>query len=180
MIVDLLRRIPVFSCVPPEALAQLAQDSFQKRYRPGDRVVLQGEYGHTMFMVVRGGLKIVLHTADGAEREISKLDQPGQFFGELAVISNARRSATVVADTEAILLEIEKGRVEKLSKDHKHVLEALEKIYEKRIVATYLQQCGHFVELDPHVMEELVEHSTIRTLGREDDVYELGSANDAL
>jgi CRP-like cAMP-binding protein len=180
MIVDLLQRIPFFSGVPPEALAQLAQDSFQKRYKPGDRVVLQGEYGHTMFVVVRGGLKVVLHTADGAEREISRLDQPGQFFGELAVISNARRSATVVADTEAILLEIEKGRVEKMSKDHKQVLEALEKLYEKRIIATYLQQCGHFVELDPKVMEEVVEHSTIRTLAREDEVYDVGTPNDAL
>src|SRR5438477_12606649 len=100
MLVELLQRIPFFSGVPAEALAQLAQDSFQKRYRPGDRVVLQGEYGHTMFVIVRGGLKVMLVTNDGQEREIAKLDQPGQFFGELAVISNARRSATVVADSE--------------------------------------------------------------------------------
>src|SRR5687768_14838955 len=119
MLEQLLQQIPFFSSVPEEALRQVAADSFQKRYRAGERIVVQGEYGHTMFMVVAGGLRVLLTVDDGSEREIARLDRPGQFFGELSVISQARRTATVVADTEAILLEIEKQRVEKLSKDHK-------------------------------------------------------------
>src|SRR5262245_10791403 len=114
MLTQLLQAIPFFSQVPEDALSQVAADSFQKRYRAGERVVVQGEYGHTMFVIVRGGLRVLVAGSDGNEREVARLDRPGQFFGELSVISQARRTATVVADSEAILLEIEKQRIEKL------------------------------------------------------------------
>jgi CRP-like cAMP-binding protein len=177
---QLLSQIPFFQTVPEDALRQVASDSFQKRYRPGEKVITQGEYGHTMFMIVRGGLKVVLTLEDGTEREISRLDRPGQFFGELSVISQARRSATVVADTDSVLLEIEKQRVEKLSRDHRQVLSSLEALYETRMVTAYLAQCGHFVGLRPEVMAEVIEKSTLRILARDDVVYENGSPNDAL
>src|SRR4051794_29093702 len=161
----LLQQIPFFSSVPADALRQVATDSFQKRYRPGEKIVVQGEYGHTMFVVVRGGLKVMPALEDGTHQEIARLDKPGQFFGELSVISQARRTATVVADTEAVLLEIEKQRVEKLSKDHKQVLSALEALYEKRVMSAYLAQCGHFVGIPAEVMTETVEKSTLKILG---------------
>lgn len=180
MLEQLLQQIPFFSTVPAEALREVATDSFQKRYRPGERIVVQGEYGHTMFVVVRGGLKVLLTLEDGTQREISRLDQPGQFFGELSVISQARRTATVVADTEAVLLEIEKQRVEKLSKEHTQVLAALEALYEKRVITAYLQQCGHFVGVAPEVMQETIDKAKLQILGRDDAVYEMGKPNDAL
>jgi len=177
---SLLQTIPFFSSVPPDALQKVASDSFQKRYRPGERIVVQGEYGHTMFVVVRGGLKVMLTLEDGTQQEVARLDQPGQFFGELSVISQARRTATVIADTEAVLLEIEKQRVEKLSKDHKEVLAALEALYQKRVITAYLAQCGHFVGLEPRVLDETIAKSTLRILGRDDAVYDMGAPNDAL
>lgn len=180
MLEQLLSQIPFFSSVPEEALRQVAADSFQKRYRAGEKIVVQGEYGHTMFMVVAGGLRVVLTVDDGSEREIARLDRPGQFFGELSVISQARRTATVVAHTEAILLEIEKQRVEKLSKDHKQVLQALEALYEKRVISAYVNQCGHFVGLRPDVINEVIEKASLKILARDDHAYENGSPNDSL
>src|SRR5262245_38341861 len=126
MLTNLLQQIPFFEGVPPEALGRLADESFQKRYRAGDRVVVQGEYGHTMFVVVRGRLEFVLQLEDGSQRPVTHLDQPGQFFGELSVLSNARRTTTVIASAESVLLEIEKARIDKLAKEHGSVVTALE------------------------------------------------------
>jgi Fe-S-cluster-containing dehydrogenase component len=180
MLTQILQGIPFFSSVPADALSAVAADSFQKRYRAGERVVVQGEYGHTMFVIVRGGLRVLIAGSDGEEREVARLDRPGQFFGELSVISQARRTATVVADSEAILLEIEKQRIEKLSKDHKQVLAALEQLYEKRVIAAYVFQCGHFVGLPPDVLSEVTDRASLRILARDDAAYEAGQPNDAL
>jgi CRP-like cAMP-binding protein len=176
----LLSQIPFLRTVPPERLAKVATESFQKRYRPGERVVVQGEYGHTMFVVLRGGLRVVLERDDGTQLEVARLDRPGQFFGEMALLSQARRTATVVADADSVLLEIEKQRIDALSKEHKEVQGALEALYQKRVISSYINQCGHFVDLPPSVVDEVVERSSLRTLGRDDHVYAAGDANDAL
>src|SRR3954468_10058606 len=176
----LLQQVPFFHGVPPAELASVIADSFQKRYRPGEKIIVQGEYGHTMFVVVRGGVKVVVQLEDGSERELSRLDQPGQFFGEQSLLSSARRMATVVADSEAILLEIEKQRVEKLAKDRPEVTAAIEAMYERRTIGVYVAQCGHFVGVPPVVIDQVIEKSSLKILQRDDAVYELGQPNDAL
>jgi CRP-like cAMP-binding protein len=176
----LLQQVPFFQGVPPAELASVIADSFQKRYRPGERIIVQGEYGHTMFVVVRGGVKVVVQLEDGSSRELSRLDQPGQFFGEQSLLSSARRMATVVADTEAILLEIEKQRVEKLAKDRPEVIAAIEALYERRTIGVYVAQCGHFVGVPPVVIDQVIEKSSLKILQRDDVVYEMGQPNDAL
>ena len=176
----LLQQVPFFQGVAPDELASVIADSFQKRYRPGEKIIVQGEYGHTMFVVIRGGVKVVVQLEDGSERELSRLDQPGQFFGEQSLLSSARRMATVVAETESILLEIEKQRVEKLTNDRPDVLAALERLYEHRTVGVYVAQCGHFVGVPPRVIDQVIESATLKILQRDDVVYEIGQPNDAL
>jgi CRP-like cAMP-binding protein len=176
----LLQQVPFFQGVPPGELASVIADSFQKRYRPGERIIVQGEYGHTMFVVVRGGVKVVVQLEDGSERELSRLDQPGQFFGEQSLLSSARRMATVVADSDSILLEIERQRVEKLAKNRPEVLAAIESLYERRTIGVYVAQCGHFVGVDPRVIDQVIEKASLRILQRDDVVYQSGQPNDAL
>src|SRR5262249_20120697 len=153
-------------------LRAVAENSFQKRFRPGEKIIAQGEYGHTMFVVVRGGVRVVVELEDGSEREVSRLDRPGQFFGELSLLSSAGRMATVVADTDAILLEIEKQRVEKLGQARPEVIAALEALYARRTIAVYVAQCGHFVGVPKEVVEAVVELSELKIIGRDDNVYE--------
>ncbi len=180
MLEMLLQQVPFFQGVPASELAEIIADSFQKRYRPGEKIITQGEYGHTMFVVVRGGVKVVVQLEDGSLREVSRLDQPGQFFGEQSLLSSARRMATVIADTDSILLEIEKQRVERLVKDRPEVLAALEALYERRTIGVYVAQCGHFVGVPPTVIDQVIDRSSLKILQRDDVVYAMGQPNDAL
>jgi CRP-like cAMP-binding protein len=178
--IELLQQVPFFQGVPAAELSAIVADSFQKRYRPGEKIIAQGEYGHTMFVVVRGGVKVVVQLEDGSSREVSRLDQPGQFFGEQSLLSSARRMATVVADVDSLLLEIEKQRVEKLAKDRPEIMAALEALYERRTIGVYVAQCGHFVGVQPAVIDQVIERSKLKILQRDDVVYEMGQPNDAL
>jgi len=72
----------------------------------GDLVVKKGETGTEMYMVVSGRLRAFDRLADGSEKTLSQLE-PGAIFGEVALVSQQPRSASVVADTRAGLLRLD-------------------------------------------------------------------------
>jgi len=79
---------------------------------PGDAVISEGEHAQDMFVVVAGNLRVV--KADGGEeRELAVLE-PGDSFGEIALLDNGPRSATVVAISASTLLRFERKHLVKI------------------------------------------------------------------
>jgi CRP-like cAMP-binding protein len=78
----------------------------------GRTIFRQGDSGTTMYFVIRGTVEI-LHEFDGEEKRLA-LFGPQDFFGEMALITGAPRTATAAAMTECLLLPV--GREEFLSK----------------------------------------------------------------
>jgi CRP/FNR family transcriptional regulator, cyclic AMP receptor protein len=94
--VDELKQVPLFSGLSQRQLRRLARDVKEREYRPGVTVVRQGKMsGIGFFIVVEGTAAVIV---DG--REVAKLG-PGDHFGELALISEQVRSATVTVETPA-------------------------------------------------------------------------------
>ena len=92
--VDELKQVPLFSGLSQRQLRRLARDVKEREYRPGVTVVRQGKMsGIGFFIVVEGTAAVIV---DG--KEVAKLG-PGDHFGELALISEQVRSATVTALT---------------------------------------------------------------------------------
>lgn len=94
-----------FSGLPRPLLEACARVVSRSHRRAGDVVVRQGEEGDQVFGVVRGQLKAVRITADGAEVILSIMG-PGELFGEVAVLGGGQRSASVVSLTSSDLLAI--------------------------------------------------------------------------
>ena len=92
-LVDELRQVPLFSGLSQRQLKQLARGFKEREFRPGTSMVRQGEMSGVGFFVITGGEASV--TVDGME--VAKLG-PGDHFGELALISEQLRSATVTAE----------------------------------------------------------------------------------
>ena len=63
----------------------------KRHYLPGDVVIRQGDRGAELFLVSDGGVKI-----ERSGQEVARLG-PGEFFGELALLSGNPRNATVIA-----------------------------------------------------------------------------------
>uniref|UniRef100_K3X7T8 Cyclic nucleotide-binding domain-containing protein n=1 Tax=Globisporangium ultimum (strain ATCC 200006 / CBS 805.95 / DAOM BR144) TaxID=431595 RepID=K3X7T8_GLOUD len=92
-IVSALRENVLFSCMHTEQLFVLAKFMFIQVVEPGERVIKQGEVGDK-FYVVRSGKFDVVNAVDDVINRLT----PGATFGELGLLYNAKRSASVLAD----------------------------------------------------------------------------------
>ena len=93
-----LRATPIFSRLGPESLERLAHASQEAHYEPGAPLCIEGENGSEVFILVVGGVDVVLGSAEN--RRVIARERAGGFIGELAVLDPAPRSATVLAGAE--------------------------------------------------------------------------------
>lgn len=96
-----LRRVPLFNELNQRQLKRVGRDFRERSFKPGTEVVRQGEMSGIGFFVITAGEASV--AVDG--RDVAKLG-PGDHFGELALISQGTRAATVTAETPLECLEI--------------------------------------------------------------------------
>ncbi len=93
---ELLRRCPLFAGVPDPALTTIAGGMRRRRFRRNEVVFHQGDPGESLHVIISGAVKVVLPSPEGDEAIIATL-RTGDFFGELALLDGAPRSATLAA-----------------------------------------------------------------------------------
>ncbi len=104
----LLKRVEIFSALTTEEMSTLAGHMKERRFRMAEAIVSQGEDGDSMYILVEGLLE-VRSNVDNGQRQIKvHVIQPGEFFGEMSLLTGEPRSATVVGSTDAIVYEIGK------------------------------------------------------------------------
>lgn len=104
-ILELLRRVPFFSCLHEGELSQLSALIAAKTFPRDNLIVLAEDEGDTLFIIVRGQVKVSIISEDGREVILAILGA-GEFFGEMSLLDGKPRSATVIAieDTELLTL----------------------------------------------------------------------------
>lgn len=105
---DQLRMTFLFHGLPQEALSTVARKASLRTLAEGDVLMQRGEAGDSLFMINEGWFKIVTENAQGGELIINKTG-PGDTIGEMALLDEAPRSATVVALSDAKVLELKKN-----------------------------------------------------------------------
>lgn len=105
LVIDSLRRCVLFEHVEDAVLDGLASQMRRRRFRRGEVIFHEGDLGDSLQVVASGSVKVVLASAEGDEAIIATL-QPGDFFGELALLDGAPRSttATAIEPTETLAL----------------------------------------------------------------------------
>jgi CRP/FNR family transcriptional regulator, cyclic AMP receptor protein len=100
-----LQAIPLFGGLPPDELAALAGAVRSRRYRRGEVIFHVGDPGDALYIVTSGRVKISSPSDAGVEAILATL-RSGEFFGALALLDGAARSAsaTAVEPTEALVL----------------------------------------------------------------------------
>jgi CRP-like cAMP-binding protein len=88
---EALSQVPMFSQLPHRALERLERITRQRSFRPGETIVKEGDEGVGFFMITTGKVEVTR-----AGKQLNSLGA-GEFFGEMALLDNHRRSATVVA-----------------------------------------------------------------------------------
>lgn len=112
-VAELLKDIPLFSELNQRQLKRIGRDFRERRFKPGTSIVRQNEMSGIGFFIITEGEASVI--VDG--REVARLGA-GEHFGELALISEGVRTATVTAVTPLECLEITFWDFRRIAKDN--------------------------------------------------------------
>jgi CRP/FNR family cyclic AMP-dependent transcriptional regulator len=108
----LLARIPMFEGLSDEDRHVLATSMKERRFNAGQMIINLGDAGTSMFIVAQGDVNIYL--PGEASRRISLKDiATGEYFGEIALFDDKPRSASAMATTDALLLELDRDTLSK-------------------------------------------------------------------
>ena len=93
---ETLSNVPLFSGLEPRDLDRIADSFKQRNYVAGDTIANEGSGGAGFFVIGEGTAKVTVH---GEERATLG---PGDYFGEIALIDEGARSATITASTDLV------------------------------------------------------------------------------
>jgi MFS family permease len=124
---QLLRGIEIFKPLPPPVLESLAQALSPVRVEAGREVFREGELGDRFYIVADGEVEIV---QDG---QVVNLTGPGGFFGEISLLRDVPRTATVRARTEVELRALERDEFIAAVTGHAASAEAADSVVATRL-----------------------------------------------
>ncbi|MHB8863717.1 MAG: ATP-binding cassette domain-containing protein [Pirellulaceae bacterium] len=111
-ICEFLRGCPSFADLSPGALSEIADKMQAVLYSPGSVIIKQGDVGREFFLIRTGSVNVM--QSDGkTERRVATLHD-GDFFGEIALLEDQPRNATVVATRETLCYTLAKDEFHKV------------------------------------------------------------------
>jgi CRP-like cAMP-binding protein len=113
--VEMLRRVPIFARIAPAKLKLLAFTSDRVSYRSGQILFHQGDLGDAAYVVLAGTADILVDTPSG-EIKVADVDV-NSIVGEIAILCDVSRTATVMATSNLEALRISKEHFLKLLAD---------------------------------------------------------------
>ncbi len=127
-----LRGVDIFSSLSEKEIERLAVNSHVAVYAPGESIVSQGEQGDSMFIITSGSVDVKLDgKSSGRFRTIGKLG-PGDFFGEMSLLTGEARSASVIAEEETEVVEVEKESLRPIFQANPDILVSIGDIVDER------------------------------------------------
>jgi CRP-like cAMP-binding protein len=121
-----LRALPLFADIDDAELEELAQSAEVRTASPGDVLAREGASGYTFFVIADGTVDV-----DRGGEFLETLG-PGDFFGEMAIVGEGRRNATVTASSAVELIVLFGTEFRSLEDDHPQAAERIrEKVAER-------------------------------------------------
>ncbi len=122
-----LRSVELFAPLSDDERAALATHASDRLYATNDAIVREGEAGRSMFVVLRGTARVT--TAAGVQVAAYG---PGDYFGEMALLTGQPRSATVMASAECQVLEVTADALRDVALANPHVLHRISEVVASR------------------------------------------------
>lgn len=102
----MLSQVALFASLPPGELQKLESRTKQKRYRKNTVIIEKGDESSTLYVLVSGKVRAYVSDEQGKEVVLNVCDEPGTVFGELALLRDTPRTASVMTleDSQFLLL----------------------------------------------------------------------------
>jgi len=103
-----LAKVPLFAGLSDRQMKKIGNRFISREYKGGDYIVTQGKGGAGMFTIVSGAAEAIVESPDGEKTVVNTFGDT-DFFGEIALLDDGPRTASVVAtrDTECMILSRE-------------------------------------------------------------------------
>lgn len=104
---EFLQSVPLFSRLGEASLDSILRLTRRRRFRKDETIFHEKETGESLFVILHGRVKVAIFGDDGKEVTLSTLSE-GEFFGEMSVLDQDPRSATVIAEEDCELLSLQR------------------------------------------------------------------------
>ncbi|MDQ3263066.1 MAG: cyclic nucleotide-binding domain-containing protein [Myxococcota bacterium] len=174
-----LPKIPLFSDLPADAFIELFERCPLKRFGMGERIIDQGSVGDAFYVICGGSVQVVRED-QGQSRTLATLPE-GSFFGEMALLSGAARTASVDSNHEDTqLLEISATVLAHLSHRYPQVAQALKKFCRQRLLSNVMNTAPLFQPFAKKERKTLIERFRARDVKKGDTIIREGGQTDGL
>lgn len=132
---EVVARAGIFQGLDPGAVTALVGQLEPVSFPRGHSVIVEGELGDRMYIIIAGKVKIGRTAADGRESLIAVMG-PADMFGELALFDPGPRTSTVVALTDVQTITMDRGALRGWIADRPEVAERLLRVLARRLRRT--------------------------------------------
>lgn len=137
-IFERLNNVSIFAPLDDNEIETLANASAVRVFAPDEKIVRKGQKGNSMFVIHRGSVFVQIKE-DGQPKKIKTLHE-GEFFGEMGLFTGELRTATVIAEEETEVLEINHLCIKPILESNPELVESFSKLIEERRVLLHEQQ----------------------------------------
>ena len=141
--------------VPAHQFALLLERFEEVRYAFGDIIIRQGEEADAFFVLVTGRARVLKEQPNGEEVTLFRL-QPGDEFGESALLQKGPRTSTVRCSTAVEALRLGRDKFQELVAEYPDFLHALELLSRWRSLHSFLYTYSHFGRLSVPALSALM------------------------
>ena len=114
-----LREVPLFSEMDAQEVADIREIMDEVKFKPGQVIIREGETGDLFYVITEGHVEIIIRDADGSDMVLHEAG-PGDFFGELSMLTSEPRSARVRATEHVTTLTLERDDFFEFLRTHTH------------------------------------------------------------
>jgi CRP-like cAMP-binding protein len=125
--------VTLFNQLTPSLLNWVIEKSQEDHFQPGEVIIREGDLGDRFYIILDGKVEVTLH---GETVKVATLDK-NDCFGELAILTQRRRTATVTAVSKVRLLSFTEGTLLELLQNAPSVSYLLGILAKKRITELY-------------------------------------------
>ncbi len=121
----------LFASFRREALEQILTSTALRSYTEEEVIVREGEPGSSLFLIVSGTVAVITRDENDLQIPLAELG-PGDFFGEVSLLTGRPRTASIVALTSVLAIELDRADVDRIAGDHPEVRTVLEEFCSRR------------------------------------------------
>ncbi len=171
----ILKRVPLLVACTDAELNEIARHLKSEFFGPGETILKQGDPGDKFHIIERGQVTFWQADTDGMDRQVDEKG-PGQYFGEVALVSDAPRNATAIAETPVALLSLKQADFNQLMRR----FVSLENSLDKGVRHSWLLRgMPIFDELESHELDWLAVNLEQENLGAGEILFKQGDPGNA-